>query len=88
MDIRISPKACLFFVLFLCCFGVLVFLDQGTGVVSHIWVPLIWGLIALASLAIYVRIWRARRNFDDVKKIEAQGLYGIMPPRLRNWLFP
>jgi len=86
--LEVSPKASLLFAFLLFCFGALVAFDQGAGVASHIWRPVLWGLIAIASLAIYVRIWRARRNFDDVKKIESQSLYGILPLKLRDWLFP
>ncbi|MCV0385164.1 MAG: hypothetical protein K5821_01840 [Nitrobacter sp.] len=86
--LEVSPKAGLLFVFFLFCFDVLFALDRGEGVVSHIWGPLVWGLIAFASLAIYIRIWRVRKNPGEMRKIEAQSLYGILPLKLRNWLFP
>jgi hypothetical protein len=34
------------------------------------------------------RMWRARSNSDEIRKAEAQGLYGVLPEKLRNWLFP
>ena len=60
---------------------------RGSGVVGRIWLPLFWGTVLLAAVAIYLRIWRARGSIDEVKKIEAQSLYGILPPKLRDWLF-
>jgi hypothetical protein len=33
-------------------------------------------------------MWRARNNTDQIRKVEAQGLYGVLPKQLRRWLFP
>jgi hypothetical protein len=40
------------------------------------------------TFAIYRRMWGARSNTDEIRKVEAQGLYGVLPKKLRNWLFP
>lgn len=55
---------------------------------SRVWLPLFWGLVALVSLGIYVRMWKARSSPDEIKKIKAQSLYGVLPPKFRDWLFP
>lgn len=86
--IRVSPRAFLYFAIFLVSFGTLVALDKGSGLVSRVWLPLFWGLVALVSLGIYVRMWKARSSPDEIKKIKAQSLYGVLPPKFRDWLFP
>ncbi len=85
--LQFFPRALLSFAIFLVGFGVLLAVDKGSGVVGRIWLPLFWGTVLLAAVAIYLRIWRARGSIDEVKKIEAQSLYGILPPKLRDWLF-
>jgi hypothetical protein len=86
--LQFSPLALLSFAIFLVGFGALLAMDKGSGVVSRIWSPLFWGTLLLAAVAIYVRIWRARGSIDEVRKIEAQSLHGILPLKLRDWLFP
>ena len=86
--LQFSPRALLSFVIFLVGFGALVALDKGTGLVSRIWLPLFWGGVGLTSLAIYVRMCRARGSSDEVRNVEARSLYGVLPSKLRDWLFP
>jgi|HubBroStandDraft_2_1064218.scaffolds.fasta_scaffold292934_2 hypothetical protein len=86
--LQFSPRALLSFVIFLVGFGALVALDKGTGLVSRIWLPLFWGGVGLTSLAIYVRMWRARGSSDEVRNVEARSLYGVLPSKLGDWLFP
>jgi hypothetical protein len=86
--LQFSPRALVSFTIFLVAFVGLLAIQRGSGVVSRIWLPLCWGTVLLAAGAIYVRIWRARGSIDGVKKVEAQSLYGILPPKLRDWLFP
>jgi hypothetical protein len=86
--LQFSPRALLSFAIFLVAFVGLLALDKGSGVVSRIWLPLFWGTVLLVAGAIYVRLWRARGSIDELKKVEAQSLYGILPPKLRDWLFP
>jgi hypothetical protein len=40
------------------------------------------------TFAIYRRMWRARGGAGEIRKAEAQGLYGVLPEELRRWLFP
>jgi hypothetical protein len=68
--------------------SVLGAVDQGSGLVSRVWPFLNFGFLFIASALIYQRMWRARGNPDEIKKIEAQSLYGVLPPKVRNWLFP
>jgi hypothetical protein len=44
--------------------------------------------LAAATLAIYSRMWSAGGDSERVRKIESQSLYGVLPKRLREWLFP
>jgi predicted choloylglycine hydrolase len=46
------------------------------------------GPALVAALTINRRMWSARRDFEAVKRIEGESLYGILPKRLREWLFP
>jgi hypothetical protein len=86
--LQFSPRALLSFAIFLVSFGALIALNKGTGLVTRIWLPLFWGGVGLASLAIYLRLWRARGSSDEMRKVEARSLYGVLPPKLREWLFP
>ncbi|MDQ0471360.1 hypothetical protein [Labrys wisconsinensis] len=69
-------------------FGGLVALDARTGLVSRAWLPLFWGAVLLAAILIQVRAWKARASRVAMRKIEARSLYGLLPERLREWLFP
>jgi hypothetical protein len=85
--IHFSLKALVGFVLFLIAFGLLISMDQGSGPVSRAWPFLILVFVVGGTFAIYRRMWRARKNPDQIKKAQAQGLYGVLPMKLRNWLF-
>jgi hypothetical protein len=86
--VRFSPKALAGFIFFLLAFGLLISIDQGTVPISQGWPILILVFMVGGTVAIYRRMWRARSNSDEIRKVEAQGLYGVLPERLRNWLFP
>lgn len=86
--LQFSPRAFLIFVVFLVAFGLLIALDTGSGMVSRLWAPLFWSFIALATLAVYLRMWRVRGSPGEIWKVQAQGLYGALPRRLQNWFFP
>jgi hypothetical protein len=83
-----SPKAAVGFVLLVVAFGILISVDRGSGEISRLWPFLMLCLLVGGSFAIYRRMWRARANPDELRKAEAQGLYGVLPEKLRNWLFP
>jgi hypothetical protein len=83
-----SPRALAGFIFFLLAFGLLVSIDQGSVRVSHAWPVLMLVFLLGGTFAIYRRMWRARSNRDEIRKVEAQGLYGVLPKRTRNWLFP
>ena len=74
--------------LFLLAFGLLISIDQGPVPINQAWPILILVFVVGGTFAIYRRMWRARKNSDEIRKAEAQGLYGVLPIKLRNWLFP
>jgi hypothetical protein len=86
--IRFSPKALAGFIFFLLAFGLLFSVDQGSGPVSRAWPILVLVFVVGGTFAIYRSMWRARENPDEIRKAQAQGLYGVLPTKLRNWLFP
>jgi hypothetical protein len=83
-----SPKGFLVFILFVAGFAATVVMDQGSGPLSKAWPFLILGLLIGATLAICSHIWIERRDFEKVRRIESQSLYGVLPKRVREWLFP
>ena len=87
-QVRFSPKALTGFIFFVLAFALLLSIDQGSGPVSRAWPILILALLISSTFAIYRRMWHARENAHDVRKAETQGLYGVLPEKLRNWLFP
>ena len=86
--VHFSPKAFAGFVVFLVAFGLLVSMDQGSGPISRAWPVLMSVFLLGGTFAIYRRMWRARNSSDDIRRAEAQGLYGVLPKKLRVWLFP
>jgi hypothetical protein len=68
--------------------ALLVSIDGGSGFISRAWQLAMVLLVVVATLAIYRRIWNTRGDFDDVRRIEGQSLYGVLPRKLRKWLFP
>jgi hypothetical protein len=86
--IRFSPKALAGFIFFLLAFGLLFSIDQGSGPVSRTWPILVLVFMVGGTFAIYRSMWRARGNPDEIRKVQAQGLYGVLPTKLGNWLFP
>jgi hypothetical protein len=85
--VHFSPKALAGFIFFLLVFGLLISIDQGS-VPSVTWPILMLVFVLGGTFAIYRRMWGARSNTDEIRKVEAQGLYGVLPKKLRNWLFP
>jgi hypothetical protein len=87
-QVHFSPRALTGFIFFVLAFALVFSIDKGSGSVSRAWPVLILALLIGSTFAIYRRMWRARGNPDHFKKAEAQGLYGVLPEKLRNWLFP
>src|SRR5215475_34528 len=83
-----SPKALGVSFLFLVAFAVLIAVDRRSGAISRIWPFLMLYLFIGGSLVIYRRVWRVRGNPIELRKAEAQSLYGVLPDKLRKWLFP
>jgi hypothetical protein len=86
--VHFSPKALVGFIVFLLAFGLLFSLDQGSGPISRAWPILTLVFVLGATFAIYRRMWRARDSSDEIRKVEAKGLYGVLPKKLQAWLFP
>jgi hypothetical protein len=87
-NVHFSPKALAGFVFFLFAFGVLASIDQGSVPISRAWPILLLAFMLGGAFAIYRHMWRARNNSDEFRKAETQGVYGILPKNLRDWLFP
>jgi hypothetical protein len=83
-QVHFSLKALAGFVFFLLPFGVLVSIDKGSGPISRAWPILILILLVGGTFAIYRRMWHSRENSHDIRKAEAQGLYGVLPKKLRT----
>lgn len=68
--------------------ALLISIDGGSGFISRAWSLTMLLFVVVATLVIYRRMWNARRDFDDVRRIEGESLYGVLPRKLREWLFP
>jgi len=86
--VHFSPKALAGFIVFLLAFGLLFSLDQGSGPISRAWPILMLVFVLSGTFAIYRRMWRARGDLDEIRKVQAKGLYGVLPKKLQVWLFP
>ena len=86
--VRFSPQAFAGFIVLLLAFGILISIDKGSGPISRAWPSLMLVFVLGGTFAIYRRMWRARNSSDEIRKAEAQGLYGVLPSKLRIWLFP
>jgi hypothetical protein len=86
--VHFSPRALAGFVFFLFAFGLLVSIDQDLVPISRAWPLLLLAFVLGGAFGIYRRMWRARNVSDEFRKAETQGLYGILPKKMRNWLFP
>jgi hypothetical protein len=86
-NFRVSPKGLIYF----CLFGVLVTVailaGGGTGYGNVAFQIFRWGVLLVGSLLLLTRLWAVRHDPDAVRRTEAKGLYGLTPPKLRNWLF-
>jgi hypothetical protein len=87
-QVHVSPKALAGLIGFLLVFALLIDLGHGSGPISRAWpVIMLIGMLG-ASVAIYRRMWRAGNDPGELRKAEAQSLYGVLPEKLRNWIFP
>ncbi len=86
-DVRFSPRALILFCLAAAIFGGLVAIDKGTGPISRAWPIVLWSGVAIGSVLVAARLWRARRDGEQLRRAEAKGVYGLLPPKVRDWLF-
>jgi hypothetical protein len=84
---RVSPRGTIYFCLFVALLGAAIMADGGTGYGNVVWRILRWGVLLVGSLLLLTRLWAARHDPDAARHIEAKGLYGLTPPKLRDWLF-
>jgi hypothetical protein len=87
-QVHFSARACTALAIFVVAFAALLSIDKGSGPISRVWPILMLCLLVGAMVAICARMWRARGNPYQVRRAEAEGLYGVLPESLRNWLFP
>jgi hypothetical protein len=86
-DFRASAKGFVYLCLFAVLLVVAIKANLGTGYGNDVWQVFRWGVLLVGSLVILTRLWAARHDTDAARRIEAKGLYGLTPPRLRDWLF-
>jgi hypothetical protein len=87
-DFRVSPKGILYFSIFLVLFGATMRLDGGTGPFSAVWRLLFWSGLITGSLLLLARLWAFRHDGEAARSIQAKGAYGLLPSKVRDWLFP
>jgi hypothetical protein len=87
-DFRLWLYAFLYLCLFLLLFGAAIGIDRGSSYLSDAWAVLFWSGVLLGSLLFYARLWAFRRNPDAARHIEARGIFGLLPAKLRDWIFP
>jgi hypothetical protein len=86
-DFRVSPKGLIYFCLFVALLIVATKANLGTGYGNVVWQVFRWGVLLAGSLLLLTRLWAARHDPDAARRVEAKGLYGLTPPKLREWLF-
>ena len=86
-NVRISPRGVLLFCLFLVLFGAAMRLDGGTGYFGPVWTVLVWSGLLFGSLLLCARLFASRHDPDIARRIQARGAYGLLPAKLREWLF-
>ncbi|HEX7919594.1 MAG TPA: hypothetical protein VF583_01465 [Bradyrhizobium sp.] len=86
-DFRVSPRGVVTFCLFIVLFGAAMKLDGAVGYVRIVWTILVWNGLLLGSLLLVARLFAARHDPEAARRIQAQGAYGLLPARLRDWLF-
>jgi hypothetical protein len=86
-DLRVSPKGLIYFCLFAVLLSAAIVADHGTGYGNAVWQIFRWGVVLVGSLLLLTRLWAARHDPDAARRVEAKGLYGLTPPKLRDWLF-
>jgi hypothetical protein len=84
---RVSAKGFIYFCVFVVLFTAAIMVGGGTGYGNLVWQIFRWGLLLVGSLLLLTRLWAARHDPDATRRIEAKGLYGLTPPKLRDWLF-
>ena len=84
---RISPRGVLFFCLSLVLFGAAMQADGETRTLGFVWMILVWSGLLFGSLLLCARLFASRHDPDAARRIQARGAYGLLPARLRDWLF-
>ena len=87
-DLRISPRGVLLFCLFLVLFGAAMRMDGRTGYMNLAWMILVWSGLLFGSLLLGIRLFASRHDPEAARRIQARGAYGLLPAKLRDWLFP
>jgi hypothetical protein len=86
-NFRVSLKGLIYFCLFGVLVTVAVLAGGATGYGNAAFQIFRWGLLLVGSLLLLTRLWAVRHDSDEVRRVEAKGLYGLTPPKLRDWLF-
>ena len=86
-DFRVSPRGILCFCLFVALFGAAMMLDQATGRLNLLWSVFVWAGLFVGSVILSSRLWAVRHDPEATRRIQARGAYGLLPAKLRDWLF-
>ena len=86
-DFRVSPRGILCFCLFVALFGAAMMLDEATGRLNLLWSVFVWAGLFVGSVIQPDRLWAAIHDPEAARRIQARGAYGLLPAKLRDWLF-
>jgi hypothetical protein len=86
-DFRVSARGFIYLCLFAVLLIVAIKANLGTGYGNVAWQIFRWGVLLIGSLLLLTRLWATRHDPNAARRIEAKGLYGLTPPKLRDWLF-
>jgi len=86
-NFRVSPRGLAYFCLFLVLFTAAIKVDGGTGYGNVVWTIMVWSELLVGSLLLFTRLWVSNRDPGAVRRITSQGAYGLLPAKVRDWLF-
>jgi putative exporter of polyketide antibiotics len=79
-----SVRTFLGFVACVLVFGIVVALDKGSGLINRV-IQLLWLTFVIGgSATIFLRMWQARGNPGEFRKMAHSGRVGILPPGWRR----